>query len=133
MDKGQGFDLGEFGGETQPTLLSWRDDAESSLSDYTVRVKHHASAEGDAAKLYHCHRVSLATGLRASEYFARMFHSGLSAEEPLVMHESAYEAFPALLDFMSAAPAARRPPRRAGVPSLSDIFTGELCSQCCTF
>ena len=98
------IDFGEFGGEkgaVPAAPLSWRDDPESSLSDHTVRLRTEQSSNQRCQESsYHCHRISLATGLRASQYFARLFRSGLSVDEPLVVEQSAYDSFGVLLDYI---------------------------------
>ena len=81
--------------------LSWRDDPESSFSDHTVRLRTEQSSNHRRQETsYHCHRTWLATGPRASQYFARLFRSGLSVDEPLVVEQSAYDSFCVLLDYM---------------------------------
>ena len=99
------IDFGEFGGEKGAVLaapLSWRDDPESSFSDHTVRLRTEQSSNEISwiQSSYYCHRTWLATGPRASQYFARLFHSGLSVDEPLVVEQSAYDSFGVLLDYM---------------------------------
>ena len=99
------IDFGEFGGEKGAVLaapLSWRDDPESSFSDHTVRLRTEQSSNEISwiQSSYYCHRTWLATGPRASQYFARLFRSGLSVDEPLVVEQSAYDSFGVLLDFI---------------------------------
>ena len=100
-------DLSSFGEPLAPaapaTPLCWRDDPESSLSDWIIRVK----APG-ANATYHVHRATLATGVRRSEYFARLFTgagtSGLvenvQGSSTIPLELSAANAFPAFLDFV---------------------------------
>ena len=99
------IDYGDFGGEKDAVVaapLSWRDDPEASLSDHTVRLRNvrEQSSNHCQESSYHCHRTSLATGPRASQYFARLFRSGLSVDEPLVVEQSAYDSFGVLLDYI---------------------------------
>ena len=97
------IDFGDFGGEKDAVVaapLSWRDDPEASLSDHTVRLRNEQSSNHCQESSYHCHRTSLATGPRASQYFARLFRSGLSVDEPLAVEQSAYDSFGVLLDYI---------------------------------
>ena len=101
------FDLGSFaeGLATAATAtpLCWRDDPESSLSDWILRVD-----SPGANATYHVHRATLATGVRRSEYFARLFTgagtSGLvenvQGSSTIPLELSAANAFPAFLDFV---------------------------------
>jgi len=101
------FDLGSFaeGLATAATAtpLCWRDDPESSLSDWILRVD-----SPGANATYHVHRATLATGVRRSEYFARLFTgagtSGLvenvQGGSTFQLEPSAANAFPAFLDFV---------------------------------
>ena len=101
------FDLSSFAEAlataAPATPLCWRDDPESSLSDWILRVE----APG-ANATYHVHRAMLATGVRRSEYFARLFTgagtSGLvenvQGSSTIPLEPSAANAFPAFLDFV---------------------------------
>ena len=100
------LDLGGFadGFETSASPLCWRDPPESSLSDWTV----HVAAPELPPATYHVHRAMLATGLRRSEYFSRLFTgagaSGLAESarrgSSVELQPSAARAFPAFLDFV---------------------------------
>jgi len=100
------LDLGGFadGFETSASPLCWRDPPESSLSDWTI----HVAAPELPPATYHVHRAMLATGLRRSEYFSRLFTgagaSGLAESarrgSSVELQPSAARAFPAFLDFV---------------------------------
>lgn len=95
------LDLGSFrvsgvseGSRSQ--ALSWRMDAEESLSDWTIEV--------NGSDVYHVHRSFLAAGKRSSLYFERLFQSRMSETSNSLsridLESSAAHAVPAMLDFM---------------------------------
>lgn len=79
--------------------LSWRN--ADSLSDWAIVVH-----DGDESATYHVHRNILAVGPRKSEYFSRLFRTKHRVEETvnekseIEMKNSAFEAFPRVLDYM---------------------------------
>lgn len=95
--------------------LSWRNDPETSLSDWTIEV----TTEGEepavgsvgskrpraSATEYHVHRAFLVAGQGKSDYFASLFGKGNFSESEdrtsrLTLKPSEVAAFPALLDFV---------------------------------
>ena len=104
------MDLGTFCdafGETAPPAapLSWRDDPDLSLSDWTITVKEDRTG---VCVDYNVHKALIATGTRKSEYYVRLFTgsgaAGLaensSRSSTLELQKSAAEAFPDFLDFV---------------------------------
>ena len=99
------FDFGEYSeaAEAAPSkLLSWRDDPEESLSDWTIVV----SSAGEEFT-YHVHKAMLAAGAQPSDYFKSVFtgggsgmREGSSQTTRLDLEDSAAAAFPAYLDFV---------------------------------
>ena len=85
--------------------LCWRDDPQTSLSDWVIRVE---TPGATGTGTYHVHKNMLAIGIRRSEYFTRLFTgagaSGLvenvQGGSTITLEASAAEAFPAFLDFM---------------------------------
>ena len=100
-----GFDFGDFsaGQEEEPLApLSWRDDPESSLSDWTISV---VTPDGSTEE-YHVHKAMLAAGARPSEYWKGVFRGagatmreGSDRTSQLCLRISAAKAFPIYLDF----------------------------------
>jgi hypothetical protein len=92
--------------------LSWRQNPNDSLSDYTIVIHHESdmipgaeAAEG-ASDTYHVHRVVLAVGCRKMQYFCRLFKSNMVFEElanstsHIYLHPMAALAFPIMLDYV---------------------------------
>eukprot|EP00900_Chrysochromulina_parva_P000450 jgi/Chrpa1/10405/Chrysochromulina_OHIO_Genome00004275-RA len=98
------FDFGEFSVPTEdgePQRLSWRDDPERSLSDWTIIV-----TCGARTQTFNVHKVMLAAGVQLSEYFKSVFtgggrdlREGISKTTTLELEETAADAFPHYLDF----------------------------------
>ena len=98
------FDFGEFSVPTEdgePQRLSWRDDPERSLSDWTIIV-----TCGARTQTFNVHKVMLAAGVQLSEYFKSVFtgggrdlREGISKTTTLELEETAANAFPHYLDF----------------------------------
>ena len=99
------FDFGEYSTtqeEDGEHPLSWRDDPEKSLSDWTIII-----AKADQSNsTYHVHKAILAAGARSSDYFKSVFRgagSGMREGDDrtsrLELENSAADAFPAYLDF----------------------------------
>ena len=85
----------------EPAPLSWRDDKEASLSDWTLVI---AQQNAGATQTYYVHRATLATGPRGLEYFKTIFHGCELTEHGdstsrIELRPSAAAAVPALLDF----------------------------------
>ena len=93
------FDFGEFSVPTEdgePQRLSWRDDPERSLSDWTIIV-----TCGARTQTFNVHKVMLAAGVQLSEYFKSVFtgggrdlREGISKTTTLELEETAADAFP---------------------------------------
>ena len=100
------FDFGEFSVPTEdgePQRLSWRDDPERSLSDWTIIV-----TCGARTQTFNVHKVMLAAGVQLSEYFKSVFTGGgrdlregisKTTGTTLELEETAADAFPHYLDF----------------------------------
>jgi len=98
--------LGSFpapAAEEEDTPLSWRSAPEASLSDWRIVTK---GADAQRAE-YHAHRAILGVGPRKSDYFARLFTSagaalaeGSGSTSTLELEQTAFDAFPAFLDFV---------------------------------
>lgn len=95
------LDLGSFrisnvSGESRSQALSWRMDAEESLSDWTIEI--------NSTDLYYVHKSFLAAGKRSSLYFERLFQSTMTETtvslSKIDLESSAAHAVPAILDFM---------------------------------
>ena len=101
------FDFGDYNAaveEEESHQLSWRDDPERSLSDWTIVVR--CSVTG-ASETFHVHKAMLAAGARPSEYFKSVFIGGASGMREgstktttLELENSAAAAFPDYLDFV---------------------------------
>ena len=93
-----------FGGDEASSAmaepLSWRQDPDVSLSDWTIIIN-------DFTR-YHVHRNMLGAGQRASQYFMRLFRGaigtstseGESCTSRLELQASSAAAFPIFLDFV---------------------------------
>jgi len=89
-------------GEAHP--LSWHDDAATSLWDWLVATK----GPGDQQAEFHAHRAILGAGPRKSDYFAQLFTGSAGAAlaegsgrtSTLALERTAFDAFPAFLDFL---------------------------------
>jgi len=83
--------------------LSWRSDPETSLWDWLIITV----AGGDRAEFY-SHQAILGVGPRKSDYFAQLFtgRAGVALAEgntrtsTLQLERTAFDAFPAFLDYM---------------------------------
>ena len=101
------FDFGDYNAaaeEEESHQLSWRDDPERSLSDWTIVVRCIVTG---ASETFHVHKVMLAAGARPSEYFKSVFIGGASGMREgstktttLELENSAAAAFPDYLDFV---------------------------------
>lgn len=92
--------------------LSWRQEPDESLSDYTIVV--HRTPEGSTSSgpvsvecdTYHVHKVVLAVGSRRSRYFERQlksnapFQEATSCTSHIALHPLAADMIPSLLDYM---------------------------------
>ena len=83
--------------------LTWRDDPEDSLSDWTIEI----TVDGKIYGCYHVHRAILAVGAKKSSYFASLFKNNKANYVESETNTSrieleilAAQAFPAMLDFM---------------------------------
>ena len=83
--------------------LSWREDAEVQLDDWTIEI----TSEHDATvSTYLVHKVVLGVGERRSRYFEREFESKLSLKEShdstsrISFRGSVAQAFPEVLDYI---------------------------------
>ena len=111
------LDFGQYDGdapeEEEPQALSWREDGEKSLSDWTIVVK--VSSPVVASRFtgisdlekYPVHKNFLGAGERPCEYFKRIFRGGAasmregaSQTSELELDVSAAAAFPVFLDFV---------------------------------
>ena len=75
--KSTSFDFGDYNApaeEEESHQLSWRDDPERSLSDWTIVVRCEVTG---ASESFHVHKAMLAAGARWSEYFKSVFKSGM--------------------------------------------------------
>ena len=100
------FDFGTYSeatGEPPSKKLSWRDDPEESLSDWTIVV----SSAGEEST-FHVHKAMLAAHhAQQSDYFKSEFAGSVSSlfmassnRTRLDLEDSAAAAFPAYLDFV---------------------------------
>ena len=100
------FDFGTYSeatGEPPSKKLSWRDDPEESLSDWTIVV----SSAGEEST-FHVHKAMLAAHhAQQSDYFKTEFAGSVSSlfmassnRTRLDLEDSAAAAFPAYLDFV---------------------------------
>ena len=104
--KSTSFDFGDYTAaaeEGKSHQLSWRDDPERSLSDWTIVVRCGVTAVNQT---FHVHKAMLAAGAQPSEYFKSLFIGGASGMREgstktttLDLENSAAVAFPAYLDF----------------------------------
>eukprot|EP00586_Coscinodiscus_wailesii_P021376 CAMPEP_0172506032 /NCGR_PEP_ID=MMETSP1066-20121228/191362_1 /TAXON_ID=671091 /ORGANISM="Coscinodiscus wailesii, Strain CCMP2513" /LENGTH=192 /DNA_ID=CAMNT_0013282879 /DNA_START=74 /DNA_END=649 /DNA_ORIENTATION=+ len=81
--------------------LSWRQDKDESFSDWTIIVKTEDGAETE----YSVHKVVLGTGLKQSEYFAKMFRTphikeATTRTSVITLDDAAAKAFPIMLDYI---------------------------------
>ena len=84
--------------------LSWRDDPATSLSDWLVVTKEPGGKRAE----FNVHRNILGAGPRKSDYFAQLFTGsagvalaeGNSRTPTLDLEQTAFDAFPAFLDFV---------------------------------
>ena len=98
------FDFGAFSEEPEPGAdapLTWRDDPEKTLSDWTIIV----SKNDGSTATYHVHKNMLAAGSRPSDYFKSVFRNsgmeeGNSQTTRLTLEDSAVHSFPTYLDFV---------------------------------
>ena len=102
--KSTSFDFGDYNApaeEEESHQLSWRDDPERSLSDWTIVVRCEVTG---ASESFHVHKAMLAAGARWSEYFKSVFKSGMregnTKTTTLELENSAAAAFPNYLDFV---------------------------------
>lgn len=85
--------------------LIWRLDPEESFSDWTIEITVEASED---IYTFHVHKSYLATGLRKSEYFVRLFSQAKRFSESktetskIQLNRMAAEAFPVMLDWVYA-------------------------------
>ena len=106
--------------KTNQDKLLWRQDPESSFSDWTIEVSYQQQAKkkkarGSAASntnntmktdIYHVHKANLASGPRRSEYFVKLFQDGGRFAESsqktsrIELDEIAAKVFPQLLDYV---------------------------------
>ena len=101
------FDFGDYNAaaeEGESRQLSWRDDPERSLSDWTIVVR--CGVTG-VSQTFNVHKAMLAAGAQPSEYFKSVFVGGASGMREgstktttLDLENSAAVAFPAYLDFV---------------------------------
>jgi len=83
--------------------LTWRDDPEDSLSDWTIEI----TVDGKIYGCYHVHRAILAVGAKKGTYFASLFKNNKANYVESETNTSrieleilAAQAVPAMLDFM---------------------------------
>lgn len=110
--------------------LSWRDDKEVSLSDWTLIIATASSCtSASTIKEYHVHRTSLATGVRGMDYFKVIFR-GLELSEHgdsisrIELRPSAAAAVDALLDFVYGLPLAATTGSAVALLHLAQYFRG---------
>ena len=104
------FDFGDYNAaaeEEESHQLSWRDDPERSLSDWTIVVRCPVTSDTGTSETFHVHKAMLAAGARPSEYFKSVFIGGASGMREgstktttLELENSAAAAFPDYLDFV---------------------------------
>jgi len=84
--------------------LAWRGDPKETHSDWTIVVK--KSGKEDALEKYHVHRVILAAGPRACEYFSTLFSTSAAVPEKedhtchITLEEQDAKFFAVMLDFL---------------------------------
>jgi len=84
--------------------LSWRDDPATSLWDWLIVTKGSCGQHAE----FHTHRAILGAGPRKSDYFAQLFTGSAGAAlaegsgrtSTLELEQTAFDAFPAFLDFV---------------------------------
>jgi len=88
--------------ESSLRQLSWRQDATSSFSDWTIYL---STVDNSCKAVYHVHKNVLGTGLRCSQYFARLFLSGNLSENEgnsssIELEKTAFDIFQEFLDYV---------------------------------
>ena len=98
--------LVDWGEEDGPGgRLSWREPAESSMSDHAIAVRSEECGELEA-QLYHVHRAVIGVGPRCSSFFRTLLTSSLGGSEQreasteLTLPKKCAQAFPAFLDYL---------------------------------
>jgi hypothetical protein len=89
-------------------VLSWRNNPETSFSDWTLEIAHTSESGEEIVDVYHVHKCMLAVGPRHSDYFAALFQKQMQENQTntsrIELEESQAKLFPCLLDYIYGYP-----------------------------
>ena len=126
-------DLGEYSGDAPESKeLSWRDDPDSSLSDYILKILE----DGSATATYHVHRCQLAAGRNPCDYFCKLFSGGGArfsegndGVSQIELTASAAAAFPRFLDVVYGASLDAMTASAAALLHLANYFGNKVLNE----